>query len=233
MSRGWYCADNVPVDTLYQYYKNGQLSAISVYDTACTGRLNGTTTLFHRNGKIFQTCMFTDGEINGISCQYSYSGKLQSRSQILQDVLTGDHYEYDTLSGRLIAYTFYYGRNITLAHLEYDSNRQIIKQTGDCNALIRYRTVVTKDSNKNNCLVEMINSNPPWRRTEINIKLVTTDSSIITDSIVNIPFFHKNYNTRVPVESAVLSVVQYDSTTGKYYYFTTGKPALKHYYSEH
>lgn len=232
MSRGWYCAGNVPVDTLYQYYKNGQLSAISVYDSNCTGRLNGITTLFHRNGKVFQTNIYTDGEINGMSYQYCYSGKLQSRSQILQDVLTGDHYEYDTLSGRLTGYTFYYGKNITIGHIEYDSNRNIIRQTGNCDALIRYRTVITNDSLKNNCLVEMINSNPPWRRTQININLFINDSIVIKDSLINIPYFKKIYNTALPVEAAVLSVVQYDSTNKKYHYFTTGKPGLKHYYDE-
>lgn len=232
MSMGWYCADNVPVDTLFQYYKNGQLSAISVYDSNCTGKLNGVTAFFYRNGNIAETFTYDYGEVHGPATRYACSGKLWNRYLNLHNVVAGDYYEYDTTAGYLSSYTFFLGPEKPVGRIEYDNNRNIIRQSGETNAVIRYRTVEQKDSSGDKCFVEMLNSNPPWRRTVITVNLYAGDSIILKDSIVNIPFFRKTYSVDRPVTAAFYNVVQYDSITGNYYYFNTGKPRLKHYYGD-
>ena len=97
-NKGWYINDTIPVDTIFEYQKNGKLSSIAVYNS--NGKLTGGSEVFFENGDKSQINNFFNDQLQGFSYEFHKNGYPYNKVFYLKGKQIGDYYEYDN-KGRL------------------------------------------------------------------------------------------------------------------------------------
>lgn len=221
LSYGWYTNDSIAIDTIYEFYENGKPSAISVYDSTGTGRLNGVSTLFNKNGNLYQRTNYIKGLAQGFSYEYNEFGKLSTKQFYLDDHPIGDNYGYDK-NGILHHYAFYWIDTTYVSYIEYDTLGGIKEGLNTRPVLFNYFTNIHNDTLKNRiqkkCEIHLIPSNPPRCRTKVNIDFISINGFIIkSDSVVNVELYKMRYQMPDSLKLIKYHAIQYDSIIRKYY----------------
>lgn len=222
LSKGWYVNDTLPVDTIYEFYKNGNPLAISLYDSK--GELNGISKTFFENGNVHQVNNYTNGLLQDFSYEYHERGTLDSKVFYLKGRQIGDYYGYNK-NGILDRYAFYWDDTSYVCYIEYDTLGRIKDDANTRSALFSYKTLIDNNSNSENKIIkkfdiQIIASNPPKCSTKIYIDFRSLNNIIIKrDSIFNKSYSLRSYefDDSVKVE---YRAVQYDSSINKYYRFS-------------
>ncbi len=223
LSYGWYVndRDSFAIDTIYKFYENGKQSAISIYDSRGTGRLNGVSILYYDNGNKYQVTNYTKGLAQGFSYEYNKFGKLDTKQFYLDDKPIGDNYGYDK-NGNLHHYAFYWIDTNYVSYIEYDTLGNIKSGLNKRPVLFNYFTKTSNDSSKNKiqkkCYVQIIPSNPPRCRTSVHIEFISQNGFVIKkDSVVNAELYTKQYEMPDSLKLIKYYAIQYDSIINKYY----------------
>lgn len=218
-SYGKYINDTIPIDTVINFYENGNMSSIMVYDAF--GHPKGESIFYHENGKIFQIIKYENGLAQDFSYEFGYSGKLKSKIFFLNDYQLGDSYYYDTLNGNILAYNFYDFSGHNLNFTQFDSLGRVIKN-------IQQRIFIDSINACNDSLdkmdehffnVRIVISNPPKCRTDIIIKYFSQNGFLMeADSIMSKSIYFTK--KRLPDSLSVIKVFGslFDSLTSKTIY---------------
>lgn len=222
-SHGWYIDGKimVPVDTLFKFFENGNLSSISVYDSIGSGLLNGISVLFYQDGNKFQVVNYVNGLAQGFYYQYDKSGHLETKQFYFDDKPIGDHIEFDE-HGTPRKYAFYWIDSVYASYIEYDEKGMIKSGINDRPILFNYFTNVRTDSMKNKiqkvCKISIIPSNPPRCMTRINIYFYSKNGScLLRDSVTNVELYQREYFLPDSLSIIEYKALQFDSIVGRYY----------------
>jgi hypothetical protein len=220
-SYGWYTNDSVSIDTIHEFFENGSPSAISIYDSNGTGKLNGHCTLFYQNGKQYQQSQYVNGIVQGFSYEYGQNGNLNTKQFYLDDKPIGDNYGYDS-NGILHHYAFYWIDTAYVSYIEYDISGRIKDNLNKRPVLFNYFTKIKNDTIKSqllkNCELQIILSNPPRCRTTVRIDFISKNGFIIrSDSVENVEIYSKKYLMPDSLKKIKYTAIQYDSIIDKHY----------------
>ena len=216
-SYGYYVHDTIPIDTVHNFFENGNPSSVMVYDSL--GILHGQTIFYYQNGGVYQIINYNRGLSNNFFYEFTETGGLKSKIFFINDLQLGDSYAFNSTGSKSIIYDFYdfKGRNINF--IEYDSlSGRIIKD--ERQAIFIDSTYAYNDSldkeHEHSYEVQIVISNPPKCRSSVNIDYVSKNGFIArSDTVVRQSYYFKK--ERLPDSILTIKVFgsQYDSLKNK------------------
>ncbi|WP_291401586.1 hypothetical protein [Daejeonella sp.] len=122
-----YRADNIPIDTVKTYYKNGQLYAkvfavYQDYDDEGKSFYEGDAIFYYEDGKIKQRLHLVNNKVSGIDTSYYPNGQMAEQSIYLGGLRNGTCKEWYE-NGKLKSIAIYQdGYILPDMYVEYDEN---------------------------------------------------------------------------------------------------------------
>ena len=219
-SRGMYLRDTIPVDTLFQYYTNGNDSLMSIYDNNGTGNLTNTSIYYNQNGNKSQESNYLYGSLISKTSQYTENGKCNFKSIYYNHNQVGDDYEFDTLTGKVSKFKFYNFTSDYLNYNDYDEKGLIKKNESKIQLIFKDTFYISALKNKKltnkiyNYL--LLISNPPHFRTAINFYYYGNNGELLKkDSIANQEILYLENQNYENLSHISIVGKQFDSITGK------------------
>jgi len=221
-SSGWYIKDSIPVDTLFNFFENGNVSSVQKRNDS--GYLNGLTRYYYDNGILQAIDNYENDYLQGFGYRYSKSGKLYSKILYSNDKQVGDCYWYDIDGISVNKYAFYdfLGHNRNL--IEWDSTGNIVKDLRPIafvDSIRAYNDVQDKD-NERSYDISLLISNPPKCLSIIKIEYISKSGILIKKDSVG-GEHHYVVKERFPDSLFTIRFVgiQYDSIKKKSSYYTS------------
>ncbi|HMK05851.1 MAG TPA: hypothetical protein VK489_16735 [Ferruginibacter sp.] len=210
---GWVNKDNMPVDTMFYYFENGNPERIEVRDDS--GRLNGVSKTFYENGIINQEISYVNNAIEGFIASYKENGRLSGRIHRVQERQLGDAYWFDE-TGKIYQYDFFGFGDDKRNYIKYDGAGNITEKIAPYIFMDSLSIYTPVNSEQQVYEVTLLLSNAPKTRTSVVINYLAKDSTVIKqDSITGKPYYIKKETFSKDVYNIRFNGRQYDSLTGK------------------
>lgn len=224
-SEGFFIRDSLPVDTIKNYFENGSLKSIEIRDDS--GKLNGISKIFYKNGTLRQIIPYVNDRTQGFVWFFSISGKLMQKEFYFNNLQVGDIFYFDS-SGKIDGYRFKDFKGKSLIQIDYDINGNINKENRQVLFIDSFILRSNRSENKKlrNCDILIIMSNPPKCNTTIKISFWDKGKVYKTDNVAIGHYYKATEKIRTNTDSIIVFSKQYDSIIGKEKYEKSITPVL-------
>ncbi len=214
-SYGFYIRDSMPVDTIFTFFKNGQMSSLEIYN----GIGNAVKSVsYFDNGKLHKIINYENGLANGFFNTYDSGGKIINKIFYYNDKRIGDSYFYEKNN---LTYNFYDWNGDNVSLVRYDSTYKIVEDRRQVIFIDSLKINNDSSSHKIHHLYDLlfIISNPPKCKTDVIIKFFSKKNNLIReDSVSNLSVFKKMGEFSDNLASIKIIGRQFDSLTAKTIY---------------
>ncbi|MBS1736095.1 MAG: hypothetical protein JSS98_05745 [Bacteroidetes bacterium] len=214
-----YKNDSIPIDTIFNFYENGNPRSILVYDTL--GQPNGESKFFFENGILHQIINYRNGLMQDFFYEYNRNGRLISKIFFFNDYQAGDSYYFNNNTGIVSGYNFYDFSGHNMNSIRYDSLGKIIKDSRQrifIDSMHSFNGATDKE-NEHSYNIYLLISNPPNSRTIVNIDYISRKNAIMkSDTILSTSYYFVNEKLPDTLSSINIFASQYDSINHKTIY---------------